>query len=199
MYRRKMYPLFASNASVTFPINNTDYTPIQSENQLQMLVAVAEDYRVLYIRLADRLHTMRILRTLSLSELEQRKLAQEALYVYAPLAHRMGVMKVKGELEDLAFKALNPVMFKDAKYAQVAAYKHYYDLCVAMENITREDNEYLKTQGASCKVIKRIKDKYQLALKMQRKNLTSSSQVRDALGTSFERIISYTPSHNFLS
>ena len=179
------------NRLPVFMSKKTDYTPIQSENQLQMLVAVAEDYRVLDIRLADRLHTMRILKTLSLKELEQKKLAQEALYVYAPLAHRMGVMKVKGELEDLAFKTLNPEGFKDAKYAQVAAYKNYYDLCAAMEKITREDNPYLKAQGARCKVIKRVKDKYQLALKMQRKNLTSSSQVRDALGTCFYHIILY--------
>ena len=62
--------------------------------------------------MADRLHTMRTLRSLPLDEKERFKIAEEALNVYAPLAHRMGVMKVKGELEDLAFKILHPEMFQ---------------------------------------------------------------------------------------
>ena len=61
---------------------------------------------------ADRLHTMRTLRSLPLDVKERLKIAEEALNVYAPLAHRMGVMKVKGELEDLAFKILHPEMFQ---------------------------------------------------------------------------------------
>lgn len=61
---------------------------------------------------ADRLHTMRTLRSLPLDGKERLKIAEEALNVYAPLAHRMGVMKVKGELEDLAFKILHPEMFQ---------------------------------------------------------------------------------------
>ena len=64
---------------------------------------------------ADRLHTMRTLRSLPLEEKERLKIAEEALNVYAPLAHRMGVMKVKGELEDLAFKILHPEMFQVRK------------------------------------------------------------------------------------
>ena len=62
--------------------------------------------------MADRLHTMRTLRSLPLDDKERLKIAEEALNVYAPLAHRMGVMKVKGELEDLAFKILHPQMFQ---------------------------------------------------------------------------------------
>ena len=61
---------------------------------------------------ADRLHTMRTLRSLPLDDSERLKLAEEALKVYAPLAHRMGMMKVKGELEDLAFKHLHPEVFQ---------------------------------------------------------------------------------------
>ena len=62
--------------------------------------------------MADRLHTMRTLRSLPLDVRERLKIAEEALNVYAPLALRMGVMKVKGELEDLAFKILHPEMFQ---------------------------------------------------------------------------------------
>jgi HD domain len=69
----------------------------------------------LHYIVADRLHTMRTLRSLPLEEKERLKIAEEALNVYAPLAHRMGVMKVKGELEDLAFKILHPEMFQVRK------------------------------------------------------------------------------------
>ena len=69
----------------------------------------------LHYTVADRLHTMRTLRSLPLEEKERLKIAEEALNVYAPLAHRMGVMKVKGELEDLAFKILHPEMFQVRK------------------------------------------------------------------------------------
>ena len=62
--------------------------------------------------MADRLHTMRTLRSLPLDDSERLKIAEEALKVYAPLAHRMGAMKVKGELEDLAFKHIHPEVFQ---------------------------------------------------------------------------------------
>ena len=67
---------------------------------------------VFIFTVADRLHTMRTLRSLPLDDSERLKIAEEALNVYAPLAHRMGVMKVKGELEDLAFKHLHPDVFQ---------------------------------------------------------------------------------------
>ena len=169
------------NRLPVFMSKKADYTPLQSENQLQMLVAVAEDYHSLYIRLADRLHTLRQLRSLPLSDTERVKLAQEALNVYAPLAHRMGVMKVKGELEDLAFKVLDPVMFQQTKYTQTAANKAYYEAFDAVKRIVEAD-PYLKSQGATFRLTHRIKDKYQLYLKMQRKNLPSLGDVRDALG-----------------
>ena len=84
----------------------TNYTPIQSEYHVQLLVATAEDYRALYIRLAERLHTMRVLKSLKIESSEKIKIAKEVRMVYAPLAHKMGIMKVKGELEDLAFRFL---------------------------------------------------------------------------------------------
>ena len=88
------------------------YTQMQSENHIQMVVASAADYRALYMRLAERLHTMRVLRSLPLDEASRQKIAQEALHVYAPLAHKMGVGKIKGELQDLAFRVLEPEGFQ---------------------------------------------------------------------------------------
>ena len=83
----------------------------QAENFRKMLVAMARDIRVLMIKLADRLHNMRTLQYLSSDK--QRKIAQETFDIYAPLAHRLGMAKVKGELEDLALKTLQPEAYDD--------------------------------------------------------------------------------------
>jgi guanosine-3',5'-bis(diphosphate) 3'-pyrophosphohydrolase len=83
----------------------------QAENFRKMLVAMARDIRVLMIKLADRLHNMRTLEYLPTDK--QRKVSQETLDIYAPLAHRLGMAKVKGELEDLALKVLHPEAYDD--------------------------------------------------------------------------------------
>jgi len=172
-----------------FMARKADYTPFQSENQVQMLVAVAEDYRALYIRLADRLHTLRVLKSLPLDSVDRHKIAQEALNVYAPLAHKMGVMKVKGELEDLAFKVLDPDTYQRTKYTQISANKAYHEAAEKVQDLITND-VYIKSNKCTFKLSYRIKDKYQIALKMQRKGLKNLSDVRDVLGL---RLIVETP------
>ena len=83
----------------------------QAENFRKMLVAMARDLRVLMIKLADRLHNMRTLDYLPADR--AKKIAQETLDIYAPLAHRLGMAKVKAELEDLGLRALNPTDYVD--------------------------------------------------------------------------------------
>src|SRR3989442_5384739 len=83
----------------------------QAENFRKMLVAMARDLRVLMIKLADRLHNMRTLDYLPSDR--AKKIAQETLDIYAPLAHRLGMAKVKAQLEDLGLRTLNPADYVD--------------------------------------------------------------------------------------
>lgn len=85
----------------------------QAENLRKMLVAMAEDLRVVFIKLADRLHNMQTLDALTPEK--QRRIAQETAEVYAPLAHRLGIWELKWQLEDLSFRYLEP-----RKYRQIA-------------------------------------------------------------------------------
>jgi len=172
-----------------FMARKTDYTLAQSENQLQMLVTLAEDYRCLYIRIADRLHALRVLPKLPLDELDQKQIALEAQKVYSPLAHKMGIIKLRDELEDLSFQVLDPEMFRRAEFTQIAAHKAYQDACNAVQDIINTD-QFIKSANVQLHLSHRIKAKYQLYKKMQRKGLQNPSEVRDALGL---RLIIDTP------
>src|SRR5437588_2530335 len=87
----------------------------QAENVRKMILAMVDDIRVVLIKLADRLHNMRTLEHLSPERQEQ--IARETLDIYAPIAHRLGMGKIRGELEDLAFRYVDPIGHDQVKKA----------------------------------------------------------------------------------
>src|SRR5512142_620947 len=103
----------------------------QAENVRKMVLAMVDDIRVVLIKLADRLHNMRTLQHLSPER--QEKIARETLEIYAPIAHRLGMGRVRGELEDLAFPYVDPV-----------GYKRVHDAVEARRKTGEQFLEYVK-------------------------------------------------------
>ncbi|GIX46194.1 MAG: hypothetical protein KatS3mg131_0405 [Candidatus Tectimicrobiota bacterium] len=140
-----------------------------------MVVAMAKDIRVILVKLADRLHNMRTLEFLP--EPKRRLIAQETLDIYAPLAHRLGIGWMKAELEDLAFRYLNPRAY-EALAARLARQKEQCERYIArvQDVIVRE----LSKLQIPCRVSGRLKNLYSIYQKMQRQQL-SFEDIHDIL------------------
>ena len=139
----------------------------QAENFRKMLLAMVDDIRVILVKLADRLHNMRTLH--HLPEERRVKIAQETLDIYAPIANRLGMSKVKNELEELAFKYLEPKAYEGLR-AKVEAKRKTAEAVI--DELTRTISARL--QNAQVPVIKldgRIKRLYSIHLKLKRQKI----------------------------
>jgi GTP diphosphokinase / guanosine-3',5'-bis(diphosphate) 3'-diphosphatase len=156
----------------------------QAENVRKMMLAMVDDIRVVLIKLADRLHNMRTLQHLSPER--QQKIAKETLEIYAPLAHRLGMGKVRGELEDLSFPYVDPVGYKMVS-EQVEALRKDGEAALAKMVETIK----VKLGEAKINVVRvdsRIKRMYSIYQKMIKQKITAD-QMYDLLAL---RIITYS-------
>jgi GTP pyrophosphokinase len=139
----------------------------QADNVRKMLLAMARDVRVILIKLADRLHNMRTLKYKSIEK--QKQTAKETFDIYAPLAHRLGISKIKWELEDLAFRYTNPNEYYDLvnQISEKRVEREAY-----ISDITKELEENLLKAGISSDIDGRPKHLFSIYRKMINKNKT---------------------------
>jgi GTP pyrophosphokinase len=147
----------------------------QAENVRKMLLAMVSDVRVVLIKLADRLHNMRTLEHLKPER--QEAIARETLEIYAPLAHRLGMGKVRGELEDLAFRYTDPVSFEKVSAAVEARRVEGEQ---SLRSVEETLVEQLRENGIQARVEWRIKRLYSIFQKIERSKV-SFDQVYDLL------------------
>jgi GTP diphosphokinase / guanosine-3',5'-bis(diphosphate) 3'-diphosphatase len=147
----------------------------QAENVRKMLLAMVSDVRVVLIKLADRLHNMRTLEHLSPDR--QQSIARETLDIYAPLAHRLGMGKVRGELEDLSFRYVDPYTYQQVHEAVEARRKEGEQFLSGVEGLLAEK---LRENNIEARVEWRIKRLYSINQKLQKSRI-SVDQVYDLL------------------
>src|SRR5215813_5806248 len=138
----------------------------QAENLRKMMLAMVDDIRVILIKLADRLHNMRTLEHLSPER--QQKIASETLEIYAPIAHRLGMGKIRGELEDLGFRYLDPIAYEQVKQAVESKRKAGEAFLSRVEGVVRDK---LKEAGITAKVESRTKRYYSIHKKLVRQHI----------------------------
>ena len=147
----------------TLPYGSDDPDNLYAESLRKMLVAMAEDIRVVLIKLADRLHNMRTLDALPKDK--QRRIAQETLDIYSPLAHRLGIWEIKWQLEDLAFRHLNEEKYREIS-RMLAARRAVREAYVAQVSELLRDR--LEKDGIRADVSGRPKNIYSTYRKIQK-------------------------------
>ncbi len=147
----------------------------QAENVRKMVLAMVDDIRVVLIKLADRLHNMRTLK--HLPEERRQQVAKETLEIYAPLAHRLGMGKVRGELEDLSFRYVDPIGYEQVRTTVEQRRKAGEAFLAKAVKILQQK---LKENGVDALVDSRIKRLYSIHQKLLRQRITVD-QVYDLL------------------
>lgn len=144
-----------------------DRASAQAENFKKLLLTMNDDIRVILIKIADRLHNMRTLGSMLPSK--QYKIAGETLYIYAPLANRLGLNRIKTELEDLSFKYEHPETYKEIQDKLEATQAERDSL---FEEFTAPIRTQLDKMGIPYRILARIKSPYSIWNKMQTKHIT---------------------------
>ncbi|HYE74546.1 MAG TPA: RelA/SpoT family protein, partial [Blastocatellia bacterium] len=140
----------------------------QAENVRKMVLAMVDDIRVVIVKLADRLHNMRTLQYLSPEK--RKRISQETIDVYSPIAHRLGMGKIRAELEDLSFKNLEPDAYLKL---QAAVERRRTATDAFLEDVKARIAKYLAEQGIEFLQIEgRVKRLYSIYLKMKRQKVT---------------------------
>lgn len=142
--------------------DNDTKLEMQAENLRKMFLAMAKDIRVIMIKLADRLHNMRTLKHMPPEK--QQRIAKETLEIYAPIAQRLGISKIKVELDDLSLKYLEPEVYYDLvdKIAVRKSVREKY-----IQNIVDEVSEHIKNAGIKAQIDGRVKHFFSIYKKMK--------------------------------
>ncbi|MGI6498477.1 MAG: RelA/SpoT family protein [Oscillospiraceae bacterium] len=138
----------------------------QAENLRKMLMAMAKDIRVILIKIADRLHNMRTMNYQS--EQKQREKALETMQIYAPIAHRLGMQRMKWELEDLSLQYLDPVGYEEITKSLARRSTIHEEF---LERIQNRIEERMKEAEIKCQVFGRMKHIYSIYRKMHAQNI----------------------------
>lgn len=141
-------------------------TSVQAENFRKMLLTLSDDVRVILLKLADRLHNMRTLD--SMPDYKKLKIAAETIYLYAPLAHRLGLFTIKTELEDLSLKYQHPAVFDEIQKKLTESEKERQ---VYIKRFSEPIIGKLKNEGFKFSITGRPKSIYSVWNKMQAKNV----------------------------
>ena len=144
-----------------------DKASVQAENFRKLLLSMSTDIRVVLIKMADRLHNMRTLG--SLRPEKQYKIAGETLYVYAPLAHRLGLFKIKQELEDLAFRYEHPQTYKEIMEYVDQSHEQREKI---VEEFVAPVRKKLDAAGFKYEIKARVKSVYSIYNKMKKKQVS---------------------------
>ena len=143
-----------------------DKASAQAENFRKLLLTMSEDIRVVLIKMADRLHNMRTL--WSMAPNKQYKIAGETLYIYAPLAHRLGLFEIKTELENLSFKYEHPEAFERISRQIAESEKHRTDI---YNDFMKPISARLDQMGLTYEAKARVKSVYSIWNKMETKHI----------------------------
>ena len=146
---------------------DSDRVEMQAENLRKMFLAMAKDIRVIMIKLADRLHNMRTLKHMPPEK--QKRIAQETMDIYAPIAQRLGISRIKIELDDLSLKYLEPEVYYDLvdKIAVRKSVREKY-----IQSIVDEVSSHVRAAGIEAKIDGRIKHFFSIYKKMKNQDKT---------------------------